>query len=65
MVGLAEAVGAIPHGTHDWADFTTPEERRRTGAWWKREYRGMYLPPVSLDSPDFRNLLQRLAGETR
>lgn len=28
MVGLAEAVGAIPHGTHDWADFVTPDELR-------------------------------------
>jgi len=26
MVGLAEAVGAIPRGTHHWADFLTPEE---------------------------------------
>jgi 2-polyprenyl-6-hydroxyphenyl methylase/3-demethylubiquinone-9 3-methyltransferase len=26
MVGLAEAVGAIPRGTHDWDDFVTPEE---------------------------------------
>jgi 2-polyprenyl-6-hydroxyphenyl methylase/3-demethylubiquinone-9 3-methyltransferase len=28
MVGLAEAVGAIPHGTHDWSDFATPDELR-------------------------------------
>jgi hypothetical protein len=42
--------------------FTTPEERARTGAWWTRKYRGVYLPPVSLESPDFRNLLQTLAG---
>ena len=28
MVGLAEAVGAIPRGTHDWADFVTPDELR-------------------------------------
>ncbi len=28
--------------------FTTSEERRRTGAWWKREVRGSYLPPISL-----------------
>lgn len=28
MVGLAEAVGAIPRGTHDWSDFVTPEELR-------------------------------------
>jgi 2-polyprenyl-6-hydroxyphenyl methylase/3-demethylubiquinone-9 3-methyltransferase len=28
MVGLAEAVGAIPKGTHDWNDFVTPDELR-------------------------------------
>jgi 2-polyprenyl-6-hydroxyphenyl methylase/3-demethylubiquinone-9 3-methyltransferase len=28
MVGLAEAVGAIPRGTHDWNDFATPDELR-------------------------------------
>jgi lipase maturation factor 1 len=28
--------------------FTTFEERRRTGNWWKREERGMYFPPVGL-----------------
>jgi 2-polyprenyl-6-hydroxyphenyl methylase/3-demethylubiquinone-9 3-methyltransferase len=28
MVGLAEAVGAIPHGTHRWNDFVTPDELR-------------------------------------
>ncbi|HSQ96424.1 MAG TPA: bifunctional 2-polyprenyl-6-hydroxyphenol methylase/3-demethylubiquinol 3-O-methyltransferase UbiG [Croceibacterium sp.] len=28
MVGLAEAVGAIPRGTHDWNDFVTPDELR-------------------------------------
>jgi 2-polyprenyl-6-hydroxyphenyl methylase/3-demethylubiquinone-9 3-methyltransferase len=26
MTGLAEAVGAIPRGTHDWNDFVTPDE---------------------------------------
>jgi 2-polyprenyl-6-hydroxyphenyl methylase/3-demethylubiquinone-9 3-methyltransferase len=26
MVGVAEAVGAIPRGTHRWKDFATPEE---------------------------------------
>jgi lipase maturation factor 1 len=29
--------------------FTTREERRHTGAWWKREFKGEYLPPISLD----------------
>jgi hypothetical protein len=28
--------------------FTSFEERRRTGNWWKREEKGMYFPPVSL-----------------
>jgi hypothetical protein len=28
--------------------FTTPEERRRTGAIWKRHLIGLYFPPVSL-----------------
>ena len=28
--------------------FTTLAERRTTGAWWKREYVGDYLPPLSL-----------------
>ncbi|HWM23869.1 MAG TPA: lipase maturation factor family protein [Chthoniobacterales bacterium] len=33
--------------------FTTLTEHRATGAWWKREIRREYLPPVSLG--DFRN----------
>ena len=28
LVGAAEAVGAIPHGTHHWDDFVTPDELR-------------------------------------
>jgi hypothetical protein len=28
--------------------FTTPDERRRTGQWWKRELVGTYYPPASL-----------------
>jgi hypothetical protein len=31
--------------------FTTPEERRRTGNWWKRELRGLYFPPATLQQP--------------
>ncbi|MEC8179753.1 MAG: methyltransferase domain-containing protein, partial [Pseudomonadota bacterium] len=26
LVGAAEAVGAVPRGTHHWDDFVTPEE---------------------------------------
>ncbi len=29
--------------------FTSPGERRRTGAWWKRELKGGYLPSISLE----------------
>jgi Lipase maturation factor len=29
--------------------FTTPAERRRTGAWWSRDLLGDYLPPLRLD----------------
>jgi hypothetical protein len=29
--------------------FTTPAERRRTGAWWSRDPVGEYLPPLRLD----------------
>ena len=28
--------------------FTDLAERRATGAWWKREFIGEYLPPISL-----------------
>ena len=27
--------------------FTTPEERRQTGAWWHRDFVGLYYPPVT------------------
>jgi hypothetical protein len=30
--------------------FTTPEEKRRTGAWWKREDRGLYAPSLRIES---------------
>jgi len=30
-------------------EFTTAEERRQTGNWWKREQTGIYCPPVSLN----------------
>jgi hypothetical protein len=28
--------------------FTSPAERKSTGAWWKRELKGVYVPAVSL-----------------
>jgi hypothetical protein len=31
--------------------FTTPRERSESGAWWRRELVGEYLPPVSLTAP--------------
>lgn len=30
--------------------FTTSEEHRATGAWWKREEQGEYLPAISLEN---------------
>lgn len=37
--------------------FTTPEEKKKTGAWWRRELKGFYFPAVSLDMPEFRQIL--------
>jgi hypothetical protein len=39
--------------------FTTPEERRKTGMWWKRRLASMYFPAVSLQTPAFRNILEQ------
>lgn len=33
--------------------FTTFEEKKKTGAWWKREYMGLFTPPVHLKGIDF------------
>jgi hypothetical protein len=38
-------------------DFTTPAERRATGAWWRRELAGPWFPAVSLDDPDFQRVI--------
>jgi hypothetical protein len=32
--------------------FTTPAERRQTGAWWVRVTAGTVVPPISLDRID-------------
>ncbi|MFH0907623.1 MAG: lipase maturation factor family protein [bacterium] len=29
--------------------FTTPQERRRTGNWWRRDGKGLYCPPIIMD----------------
>jgi len=39
--------------------FTTPEQRRKTGSWWNRTFSGEYFPPVSLQDPAFREILER------
>lgn len=39
--------------------FTTPAERKQNGRWWKRQLTGAYFPAVSLQTPAFRNLLER------
>jgi len=40
--------------------FTTPDEKQKTGNWWKRQYAGEYLPAVSLDTPEFKSVLNQL-----
>ena len=37
--------------------FTTPDERKKTGAWWKRTLSGSYFPAVSLADPAFHDVL--------
>ena len=31
--------------------FTGADEREKSGAWWRRELKGLYLPPISLKQP--------------
>jgi hypothetical protein len=38
--------------------FTTPEEKKRTGAWWTRTLTGDYFPAVSMQTPGFRQILK-------
>jgi len=38
--------------------FSTWEEHRQTGAWWHREIRGTYLPPVGLRTTANRHVGQ-------
>jgi hypothetical protein len=38
--------------------FTTPDERRVTGAWWKREMMEEWFPEVSLNTPGVQRLLE-------
>ena len=38
--------------------FTTPQQRRQTGAWWMRNYTSSYFPAMSLASPSFQQVLR-------
>ncbi len=40
--------------------FTSPEERRTTGQWWKRTLAGSYFPPVSLSTPGFQRAMAQM-----
>jgi hypothetical protein len=42
--------------------FTTPAERSRTGAVWKRNLVGIYFPAVSLDNEEFRRALEAIGS---
>jgi len=44
--------------------FTTPEERRKTGAIWKRSVVGLYFPAVSMDNPEFRRMVDAISGRS-
>ena len=35
--------------TYDY-HFTTPDERGKDGVWWRRDYKGEYCPPLSLQN---------------
>jgi len=39
--------------------FATPEERRASGEWWKRQVATPYFPSVSLSDPGFREVLKQ------
>lgn len=41
-------------------NFTTPQERKKTGNWWRREYVQDYFPTVSLDDQNFKDILKQL-----
>jgi hypothetical protein len=38
--------------------FTTPEERRKTAQWWKREFARPYFPVVSLETAGLKRFLE-------
>ncbi len=40
--------------------FTTPEERRATGQWWKRTYVGEYFPAVSAETAGLRRIFEEM-----
>jgi Lipase maturation factor len=42
--------------------FTTPAEKRQTGAVWKRTPTSLYFPPVSLENEEFRRALEEIIG---
>ena len=39
-------------------EFTSPEERKRSGEWWKREYTGEYFPAISLRNEGLQRVFQ-------
>jgi hypothetical protein len=38
--------------------FSTPEERARTGQWWTRQFERGYFPPISLDNPGLQRIYE-------
>lgn len=59
LVDAAEAVGAIPRGTHDWDKFLTPDELERLAA-----ASGLVVGDVTGLGPDFKTRGFRTGGST-
>lgn len=59
LVDAAEAVGAIPRGTHDWDKFLTPDELERLAA-----ASGLVVSDVTGLGPDIKTRGFRTGGST-
>jgi len=55
---FSEEPPAFIRAEHYEYRFTTPEERQKTGDWWKRKRIRSYLPPLSLENQNFVELLR-------
>jgi hypothetical protein len=40
-------------------EFTSPEERKQSGQWWKRQHVARYFPGISLENEDLQHIFQQ------